>query len=173
VTVHSFATQNQEMSFADFQSELLNHEMLMENQQQQSAETGNFAFQANKTGQSSLLNQTSAAFRRPRYPPRPNSRFPPRNNTAYPPFAPRNNSTHQTFPHRNNAILPTRHHTAPNQRFPLMNQDVDQPPANQGVNPPQVNTRPIARYVERIIIQHLTITTEWIILSKEDIHLVI
>jgi hypothetical protein len=42
VTVHSFATQNQEMSFADFQSELLNHEMLMENQQQQSAETGNF-----------------------------------------------------------------------------------------------------------------------------------
>jgi hypothetical protein len=145
VTVHSFATQNQEMSFADFQSELLNHEMLMENQQQQSAETRNFAFQANKTGQPSLLNQNSTAFRRPRYPPRPNSRFPPRNNTAYQPFAPRNNSAHQTFPHRNNAIFPPRHHTAPNQQLPLMNKDVAQPPANPGVNPSQANTRPVCQ----------------------------
>jgi hypothetical protein len=35
VIVHSFTTQDREMSFADFQSELLNHEMLLDSQQQQ------------------------------------------------------------------------------------------------------------------------------------------
>jgi len=52
VTVHSFTTQDKELSFADFQSELLNHEMLLENQQQQnvSGDTGAFAFYNNKTG---------------------------------------------------------------------------------------------------------------------------
>jgi hypothetical protein len=32
VTVHSFTARDTEMSFADFQSKLLNHEMLLENQ---------------------------------------------------------------------------------------------------------------------------------------------
>jgi len=35
VTVHSFTTQDREMNFTDFQSELLNHEMLLDSQQQQ------------------------------------------------------------------------------------------------------------------------------------------
>jgi hypothetical protein len=53
------------MTFADFQSELLNHEMLLENQQQQntSADTGTFAFYSNKPGQSTLLHQSSNNFR--------------------------------------------------------------------------------------------------------------
>jgi len=52
VTVHSFTTQDKELSFANFQSELLNHEMLLENQQQQnvSRDTETFAFYNNKTG---------------------------------------------------------------------------------------------------------------------------
>jgi hypothetical protein len=33
VTIHSFTTQDRELTFVDFQSELLNHEMLLENQQ--------------------------------------------------------------------------------------------------------------------------------------------
>jgi hypothetical protein len=33
VIVHSFTTQDREMTFADYESELLNHEMLLENQQ--------------------------------------------------------------------------------------------------------------------------------------------
>jgi hypothetical protein len=52
VTVHSFTTQERDMNFADFQSELLNHEMLLESQQQHaiSAETGSFALYTNKPG---------------------------------------------------------------------------------------------------------------------------
>jgi hypothetical protein len=50
VTVHSFTARDYEMSFADFQSELLNHEILLENQQHKAIlpETGSFALHTNK-----------------------------------------------------------------------------------------------------------------------------
>jgi hypothetical protein len=48
--VHSFTACTTKMTFADFQSELLNHEMLLENQQHKTTtpETGSFALYTNK-----------------------------------------------------------------------------------------------------------------------------
>jgi hypothetical protein len=96
VTVHSFTTCTTEMTFANFQLELLNHEMLLENQQHKTAtpETGSFALYTNKQSPSNFShsNFNSANFRKPRFPPRPNPRsqhFTPKNNNGYPP---RNNS---------------------------------------------------------------------------------
>jgi hypothetical protein len=122
VTVHSFTTQDREMNFTDFQSELLNHEMLLDSQQQQTltTEPGTFSFYTNKPGQSNLIHPNSS-FRKTKYPPRPNSR-----NSQ---FAPRNNPAYQSFPPRNNTGFPGRNRFAPNQQAPLV------PPApmlNQG-----------------------------------------
>jgi hypothetical protein len=79
------------MTFADFQLELLNHEMLLENQQQHNAtvDTGAFAFYNNKLGQSSLLHQGFSNFRKPRFPPRPN--------THHQQYRSGGNSTYQSF----------------------------------------------------------------------------
>lgn len=101
VTVHSFTTQDREMSFADFQSELLNHEMLLDGQQHKTptTEPRTFAFYTNKAGQSNFI-QPNSSFRKTRYPPRPNSRnpqFAPRNNFAYQPFPPRSKITKWSF----------------------------------------------------------------------------
>jgi hypothetical protein len=45
VTIFNFSSRNKDLSFADFQAELLIHEILLENQQQHSItpETGSFA----------------------------------------------------------------------------------------------------------------------------------
>jgi hypothetical protein len=61
VTVHSFTARNTEMSFANFQSELLNHEMLLENQQHKTVtlETGIFALYTNKQALSTSILPTS------------------------------------------------------------------------------------------------------------------
>ena len=69
VTVNSFAARDLQMSFADFQSELLNHEMLLENQQHKAItpETSNFALYTNKQGP---FNFNSTNFKKPRFPPR-------------------------------------------------------------------------------------------------------
>lgn len=135
VTVHSFTTQDKELSFADFQSELLNHEMLLENQQQQnvSADTVTFAFYNNKTGQSTLLHQSSSNFWKPRFPPRPNSRhqeYPSKGNSPYQPFAQRTNPAFQPFPNRNQPSFPTRN------QYPTHKQ------AHPEVNAPQGPARP-------------------------------
>jgi len=128
VTVHSFTTQDREMSFADFQTELLNHEMLLDSQQQQTlaTEPGTFAFYTNKAGQSNFI-QSNSSFRKTRYLPRPNSRNPQ--------FAPRNNSAYQPFPPRNNTGFPVRNRFAPNQQAPLVQPAPLQNRDNAQVNP--------------------------------------
>jgi hypothetical protein len=85
VTIYSFTAHDTEMSFADFQSELLNHEMLLENQQHKTVtpKTGSFALYTNKQGPS---NFDSANLRKPRFPPRLNPRsqhFSAKNNNGY------------------------------------------------------------------------------------------
>jgi hypothetical protein len=92
VTVHSFTARNTEMSFANFQSELLNHEMLLENQQHKTVtlETGIFALYTNKQGPSNFnpSNFNPANLKKPRFPPRLNPRnqhFAAKNNNGYSP----------------------------------------------------------------------------------------
>jgi hypothetical protein len=92
VTVHSFTACTTEMTFADFQYELFNHEMLLENQQHKTTtpETGSFALHINKQSSSNFShsNSNSAHFRKPRFPPRPNphnQQFTPKHNNGYPP----------------------------------------------------------------------------------------
>jgi hypothetical protein len=104
VTIHSFTIHDREMSFTDFHSELLNHEMLLDNQHEHTLtpESGTFALYTNKPGQSNLIHQNSTNLRKPRYPPRSNSR-------------------NQHFAPRNNLAFPARNHPAPNQPAPLMN----------------------------------------------------
>jgi len=136
VTVHSFTTQDREMTFSDFQSELLNHEMLLESQQQQnaSANTGTFAFYSNKPGQSTSLHQGSSNFRKPRFPPRPNSRYqqyPSRGNSTHQPFAQRTNPAYPSLSHRNQSHFPTGNQ----QPAPVMNRN----PVHQQTNP-EMNT---------------------------------
>jgi hypothetical protein len=69
ITAFNFAVQDKEMKFADFQSELLSHEILLENQQHHTLtpETGSFAFYTNKSN-----NQPHLSNRRPTFPPRSN-----------------------------------------------------------------------------------------------------
>jgi hypothetical protein len=85
VTVHSFTALNTKMSFVDFQFELLNHEVLLENQQHKivTPETSSFALYTNKQGPS---NFNPANLRKPRFPPRLNphsQHFATENNNGY------------------------------------------------------------------------------------------
>jgi hypothetical protein len=105
VTIHSYATRDHDMTFADFQTELLNHETLLENQQRPTItpETGPFALYTNKQVNLSNPNTTDPTqFKRSRFPPRPN--FRPQS------FAPRSPFRGSSGPH------------APNQPFPAPNQ---------------------------------------------------
>jgi hypothetical protein len=72
VTAFSFAIRTTNMTFADLQSELLSHEMMLENQHQSTLapETGSFALYTNKSNSS-----FSFANRKPRFPPKNHSRF--------------------------------------------------------------------------------------------------
>jgi hypothetical protein len=117
VTVHSFIARTTEMTFADFQSELLNHEMLLENQQHKTAtpETGSFALYTNKQSSSNFShsNFNSSNFRKPRFPPRPNPRsqhFAPKNNNGY---SPRNTSGYSVSNQRT-SFTPPRNFTRSN-----------------------------------------------------------
>jgi hypothetical protein len=109
VTVHSFTAHTTKMTFADFQSELLNHEMLLENQQHKTTtrstlETGNFALYTNKQSPS---NFNSANFKKPRFPPRPNPRsqhFAAKNNNGY---SLRSNSGY-SVPNQHTSFTPPR-----------------------------------------------------------------
>jgi hypothetical protein len=68
VTAFSLAIRTTEMSFADFQTELLSHEKLLDNQQQNTpaSETNSFAFYTNKTGPSTFHPSN----RKPKFPPK-------------------------------------------------------------------------------------------------------
>jgi hypothetical protein len=103
VTIHSFAARDHEMSFTDFQSELLSHELLLQNQQHSALtpETGIFALYS-KQGQPNHnhLNSTRNRFNS-RFSPKPHPRsqhfsqqFSPRNASAYP--AKNNTTPHQS-----------------------------------------------------------------------------
>jgi hypothetical protein len=72
ITAFSFAVRKTEMSFVDFQSELLSHETLLENQNLQSVtpESGSFALYSNKQTNAPTFH---SANRKPRYSPRTNS----------------------------------------------------------------------------------------------------
>jgi len=85
VTIHSFATRDHDMTFVDFQSELLNHEILLENQQRPTItpETGSFALHA-KQNQNIHHTPEPSHFKRTRFPP-PRPTFRPQQ------FAPRSN----------------------------------------------------------------------------------
>jgi len=85
VTIHSFATRDHDMTFADFQSELLNHEIILENQQRPTItpKTGSFALHA-KQNQNIHHTPEPFQFKRTRCPPsRPTFRpqqFAPKSN---------------------------------------------------------------------------------------------
>jgi hypothetical protein len=107
VTVHSYATRDHDMTLADFQSELLNNETLLENQQRPTItpETGSFALYTNKQGSPSNHNTSNPTqFKRSRFPPRPN--FRPQS------FASRSTFRGSSDPHATNLPYPTS-----NQRF--------------------------------------------------------
>jgi hypothetical protein len=88
VTIHSFATCDNEMSFADFQFELLSHEIMLENQQHKTftPKIGSFALHTNKQRPSNFNHQNSINFKKTRFPPRINPRsqhFAAKNSTGY------------------------------------------------------------------------------------------
>jgi hypothetical protein len=94
VAAFSFHVHDRAMTFANFQAELLSHEVLLQSQEHHTLtpETGNFALYTNKQGSSNFSNQNSSNFRKTRFPPRFNPRsqhFTPRNNSG---FSPRNNN---------------------------------------------------------------------------------
>jgi hypothetical protein len=134
VTIHSYATRDHDMTFADFQSELLNHETLLENQQRPTItpETGSFALYTNKQGSPSNHNTTDTTqFKRPRFRPRPN--FRPQS------FAPRSTFRGSSDPHAINLPYP-----APNQRFRPPNlrpSYLNQQGNSQTRTPPTTTTR--------------------------------
>jgi hypothetical protein len=73
VTAFSFVIRNTNMTFANFQSELLSHEMMLENQHQQTLtpKSGSFALYTNKSNPSNF----HASNRKPKFPPKNHSRF--------------------------------------------------------------------------------------------------
>jgi hypothetical protein len=111
VTIHSFATRDNDMTFADFQSELLNHEIILENQQCPTItpETGSFALHA-KQNQNIHHTLEPSQFKRTRFPP-PKPTFRPQQ------FAPRS-----TFRGNGNQ--------------PVYNQNFRPPAYNQNFRPP-------------------------------------
>jgi hypothetical protein len=88
VTAFSLAVRNTEMTFADFQTKLLSHEMLLENQKQHlpSSDNATFAFYSNKTNSSTFHPSN----RKPKFPPKNQPRFStfsPRYSPATPRFS--------------------------------------------------------------------------------------
>jgi hypothetical protein len=112
ITAFSFANRNTEMTFADFQTELLSREMLLENQKQQlqSPEHATFAFYSNRANPSTFHPSNKKSRFRSKTPPRFSTPS-PRYSLATPRFsAPlRRPPTPHTIPGRNiSPSFPTR-----------------------------------------------------------------
>jgi hypothetical protein len=99
VTIFNFSCRDKEMSFLDFQAELLSHEILLENQQQHSItpETGSFALYTNKSPNTSFHTAHPNSTRTPFVPSNRKPKFTPRSHPS-PKFSPHvsnNTNSHQ------------------------------------------------------------------------------
>jgi hypothetical protein len=96
VAAFSFHVHDRAMTFANFQAELLSHEVLLQSQEHHivTPEIGNFALYTNRQGSSNFNHQNFSNFKKARFPPRFNphsqqfttknkTRFYPRSNNSY------------------------------------------------------------------------------------------
>jgi hypothetical protein len=149
VTIHSFVARDNEMSFADFQSELLSHEIMLENQQHKTftPETGSFALHTNKQRPSNFNQQNSTNFRKPSFPPRinpHNQQFAAKNSTGY---LPRGNNCYLAPTNLDSLGTPAK--------------------ATLVIHPIMIKLLSLlAKSMARVIIVLFTATTRWIMPTK-------
>jgi hypothetical protein len=98
IAAFSFHVHDRTMTFANFQAELLSHEVLLQSQEHHTVtpETGSFALYTNRQGSSHFNHQNFSNFKKARFPPRANPRsqqFTTKNNTG---FSPRNSNSYSS-----------------------------------------------------------------------------
>jgi hypothetical protein len=116
--ITTFTLHDRETSFHDFQSELLSHEILLQNQHTTAPEAGSFALHAHRTIPSYTNNPN---FRKPKFFPKPPGQYrhtSPHNQFHNPPFSPRHSPNfspryHPLLPPPLPITEPSNHETSP------------------------------------------------------------